>query len=112
MANIRADVPWSAQAYLCVQVSPIHVNLASMGMNNFADFANRFLKYSMGGGIGHHQGCQFIAVCAGFGPQVLDINVAIFVTGDRQYRQTGHNCAGRIGSVSRVWNETYSTFFL
>ena len=44
MANIRADVAGAAEADLRIHVRAIHVNLAAVGMNDLANFADGRLR--------------------------------------------------------------------
>jgi len=49
MANVRADVRRTAQTYLCVQVRAVHINLSAVGMDDFANFLDRFLEHAVRG---------------------------------------------------------------
>ena len=44
MADIRADETGGRQTHLGIQIGAIHIDLATMRMNDVADFAYGFLK--------------------------------------------------------------------
>ena len=48
MANIGADVAGPAEAHLRVHVCAVHINLAAMRMNDFANLADGRFENSVG----------------------------------------------------------------
>jgi len=83
VANVGPDIAGAAKANLGVEVGPVHIDLAAMGVDDFADLSDGGLKYAMRRGIGHHYRCQVGLVRFGFGPQVGEVNVAFVVASHR-----------------------------
>ena len=52
------------QTYLSIHVGTVHVDLATILMDDVADLINAFLVHSMGGGVCHHECCQPAGVAA------------------------------------------------
>ena len=100
MADIRSKIAGTAEAKLGIEICAVQIHLAAAGVDNLANLLDRFLENSVGRGIGDHQGGQFGFVCFRFGAQIGNVNIALLIAGNRHYAKTGHDCAGRIGSVS------------
>ena len=64
---------------LGIEVGAVHVNLSAVFVNNAADVADAFFVHAVGGRIGNHDGGQGIAVLFGFGFQIVNVDVAVFV---------------------------------
>jgi len=47
VAHVRADVPGPAQPNLRVQVRAVHIDLSAVGMDDFANLPDRFLKHAV-----------------------------------------------------------------
>ena len=106
MADVRADVRRPAQPDLRVQVRTVHVNLSAVGVNDFADVLDGFLKHTVRGRIGDHQARQILLVRLRFGAEVRHVNVAVLVARDGDDFQPGHDGAGGVGSVRGGRNQT------
>src|SRR5689334_11594835 len=111
MANIRANISRTAKANLRIQVRAIHINLPSIGVNDFANLLDALLEHAVSGGIGYHERGQFISMRLGFGAQIRHVNVALLVTGDRDDFQSCHDSAGGIGPVCGSWNEANTSMW-
>ena len=105
VANIGADIARAAKADLRVHVRAIHVNLAAVVVHDLADFADGGFKNAVGRRIGHHQRRQILAVRVGLGPQIGQVDVAIFQATHRHDPEAGHDRAGGIGPVGGGGNE-------
>src|SRR5438067_9645869 len=99
MANVGADVAGTAETDLRVHVCAVHVNLAAMRMNDFANLADRGLKYAVSGRVGDHERGEIVFVRIGLRAEIGEIDVAIFQASDRNDFESGHDRARRIGSV-------------
>ena len=55
MQNIRTDFSGLGYADQGIQICTIHVNLATMMMDDIANLGQRFFKNTVGGGISNHQ---------------------------------------------------------
>ena len=74
-------------------------------MNNAADVADAFFVHAVGGRIGNHDGGQGVAVLLGFGFQIVDVDVAVFVGIDNDDFQTQHSGSRRVGAVGGFGNQ-------
>jgi hypothetical protein len=106
MANVRAEIPGTAETDLCVHVRAVHVDLAAVRVHYVADLTDGCFENAVRGGIGHHQGGETACVLVGFGAQVGKIDVSIFQTCDRHNLKAGHHCAGWICPVRGSGYET------
>ena len=86
-------------ADLGVEVGAVHVNLSAVFVNNAADVADAFFVHAVGGRIGNHDGGQGVAVLLGFGFQIVNVDVAVFVGVDNDDFQTEHGRSRRVGTV-------------
>ena len=48
MANIRPEIARPAQAKLGIEISPIHINLTAVGVDDLANLLDRFLENTVG----------------------------------------------------------------
>ena len=60
MADVRADVRRPAEADLRVQVRAVHIDLPAVGVNDFANFLDGFLKHTVRGRISDHQASEIL----------------------------------------------------
>ena len=88
-----------------VEVGAVHIDLSAVGVDDFADLADRLLEHAMRGGIRNHQGRQIGFVGLGLSAQVGEVNVALVVAGDGDDLQAGHDGAGGVGAVGRAGDE-------
>ena len=70
MADVRADVRGPAKTDLGVHVRAVHIDLAAVGMDDFANFLDGFLKHAVGGGICDHQAGKILLVRPGLGAEI------------------------------------------
>ena len=106
MANVGADVAGAAEADLRVHVRAIHVNLAAVRMNDFANLADGRFENAVGGRVGDHQRGEIVFVRVGLRAQIGEIDVAILQARHRHDFEPGHDRAGRVGAVRGGRNET------
>ena len=91
VANIGADVAGAAKANLRVHVCAIHVNLAAMAVNDFANLANGRFEHAVRGRVGDHQRGQIVFVGVGFRAQIGEIDIAVFETAHRNDAEAGRS---------------------
>src|SRR3954464_7343150 len=78
MANIGTDVAGTAKPDLGVHVRAVHVNLATVRVNDLANLADRGFENAVGGRVGDHERGQVVLVGVGLGAEIGEIDVAIF----------------------------------
>ena len=74
-------------------------------MDDLADFADAFFVHAVGGGVGNHQRAEGVFVLLGFGSEIGDIDVAVFVGIDNDDFHAQHLRGGRVGAVGRTRNQ-------
>ena len=99
VANIRAQLAGSAEAYQRVHIGAIQIDLAAMIMNDRADIADRALEHPVCRGIGDHQRREMIRMRRRLRPEIIDIDIALLVASDHDHAHTGHMRARRIGAM-------------
>ena len=101
MANIRADIAGAAKADLRIHVRAVHVNLAAVCMNDFANLSDAFLENAVRGGIGDHQTRRdrFLFASA-LARRSLTSMLPLRIASDGDDFHPGHDGAGGIGAVS------------
>ena len=93
MADVRAHVTRPAKSDLRVHIRAVHVNLPAVGMDDFANLADGFLKNTMRRRISNHQRRQFLLMRLRLGLEVGDVDVAFLVAAHRNHLQPGHDLA-------------------
>ena len=83
---------WSGKADQGIHIGAVDVNLATVLVNDVANFANAFFENAVSRGVRHHQCGELVAVLLGFLPQIRDINIAQFVAVDDHHTHTCHRC--------------------
>ena len=89
----------AAKTDLGVHVRAVHINLAAVVMDDFANLADGFLKHAVGGRIGDHEAGQIIFVRLGLGAQDRSRQYCRWIAGDGHDFHPGHDRAGGIGAV-------------
>ncbi|MNE57184.1 hypothetical protein D3C80_1521340 [compost metagenome] len=97
--DIGADIGRSGQADLGVEVGAVHVHLATLAVDNFADLADTFLVHPMGRRIGRHQARQALSCRLRLGLEVGQIDVTGLVTLDDYHLHPRHLRRRRVGAV-------------
>ena len=97
--HVRTDFGRLHDADLGVEVGAVHVNLSAVFVDNAADVADAFFVHAVGGRIGNHNGGQSVAVLFGFGFQIVNVDVAVFVGVDNDDFQAQHGRSRRVGTV-------------
>jgi len=99
MADVRPDEAGAGEADLRVHVRAVHVNLAAVRVDDFANLADGFLEHAVRGRIGDHQGRQRLFIGFRLSFKVRHIYVSAFVTCDGYDLHASHHRAGGICSV-------------
>ena len=99
VCHVWAELARSGKADHGIHVGTVHVDLATIFVDDLANLDDGFLEYTVGGRIGDHKGGKTVTVFRCLRFQVFDINVAGFVTFDNDNPHARHNCAGRIGAM-------------
>jgi hypothetical protein len=107
MADVRADVPWSTEPYLCVHIRTVHIDLPAVRMNDLTDAPYVCLEDTVRRGVGQHERGQPITMLSGLGFKIGDIHVALSIAGDRHNRHTHHRRTGRIRAVRGQGNQAH-----
>lgn len=102
VADISTKSTGRGQANLCIHVCAIHVNLATILVNNIADLADLRLKYTIGTGVGDHDGSELSLVLLALGFEVGKIEITgTGVALDGHDAHASHGGGGRVGAVGR-----------
>src|SRR5262245_22550686 len=83
MANVRPVVARPRQPDLRIQIGAIEVHLTAMVMHDIADRSGRTFEDAMRRGIGNHDCSEPVSKALSLGTDILKINVAADVAGDR-----------------------------
>ena len=105
MRDITADVAVAGVAHEGVQVSAIDVDLTAGGVHRVGDVLDAVLVNPVGRGVGHHQRGEVLTVLGDFRVQVINVDVALLITGDHNDLHTRQDGAGRVGAVSARRNQ-------
>ena len=103
--HVAAEFARLAQPDHRVHVGAVDIDLAAVRMHDVADFADRFLEYTVRRWISDHQRGQIGRVLVGFRLQVGDIDIAAFVAAHHHHLHAGHVRGRRIGAVRRARNQ-------
>ena len=112
MADISTDKSGVGQAYLCIHVGAVHVDLCTACMDSLADFHDFRFKDTMGRRVGNHQCGKVVFVLFGFGTQVGHIDISLLITGTGDSGETGLNSRCRISTMSRSGYQHFVTVSL
>ena len=99
VADVGAHFGGAAEADLGVHVGAVHVDLAAVHVDDFADFDDGLLEDTVGAWVGDHERGEAVAVLIGLGAQVVEVDVAVFVAADDDDFHAGHDGAGGICTV-------------
>jgi hypothetical protein len=105
VADVSADRRRAGQSNLGIHVGAVHVDLATMFVDDSADLPDLLLEHAVRRRIGHHQRRQIFPVLLGLRPQVRKIDVALAVASGDNDLQARHGRTRRIGSVCRRRNQ-------
>lgn len=103
--HIRANKARRGDAHLGVHVCAVEVNLAAELMHHITHFTDSFFVHAVGGWVGHHDAGEFVARLLGFGAQVGQIDVAVFVARHNHHFHSCHLGRSRVGTVGRAWDQ-------
>lgn len=101
VADISTNVAGRGQTDLGVHVGSVHVDLASVGVNDLAGIRDSVLKDTEGRGVGDHEGREAVRVLGGLSLQVSKVQVSVGQALDGNDLHTGHGSRGGVGSVGR-----------
>ena len=105
VADIRADESRIGQSHLGVHVGAVHVDLCAAGVDDAADFHDFRLEDAVRGGVGYHQGGEFILVGFRFGAQVVHVHVALGVAGAGDGSESCLDSRSGVGAVGGGGNQ-------
>ena len=97
--HVRTDFGRLHDADLGIEVGAVHINLSAVFVNNAADVADAFFVHAVGGRVSNHDGGQSVSVLLGFGFQIVNVDVAVFVGVDNDDFQAQHGRSRRVGTV-------------
>src|SRR5438046_5730739 len=104
MADVRADEAGAGEADLRVHVRAVHVNLAAVRVDDFANLLDAVLENAVRGRIRDHQARKIGLGRLDFRAQVGHIYVSAWVTCDRYDSHSSHHRARRVGAWGWRWN--------
>src|ERR1700731_3671919 len=90
MADIGAVIARSRQPDLRIHIGAVEIDLSAMAVHDVADLADVLLEYTMGGGIGDHDGGELVRMPGGLGGEIIDVDVAARVTRHYHDLHAGH----------------------
>src|SRR5436190_633037 len=100
MANVGANLARTAEAYLCVQVRPIHIDLTPVIVHDFANLFDALLENTVSRWIRHHQGSQMVLVDCRLCAQITEVDVARVIASHRDHFQSRLNSGQVTGNIS------------
>ena len=107
MRHIGAELSWRRKSDHRIHVSAIDIDLAAIGMDDFAKVANTFFEHAMRRRIGDHDRRQPRPMLFRFRAQVAEIDVAVGIAGDDDHLHPHHLRRCRIGSMRRRRDEAH-----
>ncbi len=107
VAYVGSDIAGVGKTDLCVHVGAVHVYLSSGVVYGVDDVAYAALEHAVRRGIGYHKAAQLRTVLLGLGFQVVDVDVAVDVAGDRDDLHAGHGRRGGVGAVRRCRDQDH-----
>ena len=99
MADVRADEAGAGEADLRVHVRAVHVNLAAVRVDDFANLADGRLEHAVRAGIRDHEAGEIVFVRCGLGFQIIEIDVTAAVARDGNDVHSSHHRARRVCAV-------------
>ena len=100
VADVCSEVPRFGDSDERIEVGPVKVHLTAVVMDEGADLCHPLLEHAVRGRVGDHEAGQLVAVLGNAGPEVVDVDVAVLVTGDHHdthARHRGRCCVGAVG---------------
>lgn len=113
VADISTESARGGEANLSVHVGTVHVDLATVLVDELANLANLGLEDTVGARVGNHDGTEVISVFLALGLEISEIEVTSgSVTLDRDDAHASHSSRGGVGSVSGDGDEANVTLGL
>ena len=105
MTNISSDFAGTGETHLCIQVGSVHIHLATMFVNKFADFFYCRFKHAECRGIRYHDSCKLFAMLVQFSFKVIHVDEAEVgaKNWDNSHAADDRRCG--VCSVGRSWNK-------
>ena len=104
--DVAPDVAVAGVAHQRVQVGAIDVDLTASLMNSVGDVANTRFIHPVRRGVGHHEGCQIVAVLGNLFLHVINVDVTAVVTRDHHNLHACQHSACCVGAVGARGNQT------
>ncbi len=105
--NVGAELPRRSQADQRIEVRAVDIDLSSVGVHDVAYLFDPDLEHAVGRRIRDHDRREIGAVSLGLGPQIVQVDVAVFVACDDDHLHARHVRRRRIGAMRRSWNEAH-----
>src|SRR2546425_823425 len=99
VADVGAADGGAGEADLRVHVGAVHVDLAAVVVDDFADLLHALFEHAVRARVGDHQAGEVLRVLGGFALEVFDFDAAVGVAGDCDDLEAGDDGAGGIGAV-------------
>ncbi len=107
VAHVCPDGAGVGETNLSVHVGAVHVYLTAVLVDDAAEVGHAALVHTVGGGIGHHEGSQVIAVLLSLSLEVLGIDIALLIALHGHHFKAGHSGGGGVGAVGGVGDEAH-----
>ena len=107
VGNIAAELAWAGPAGQRVHIRTVDVDLAAHRVDLIAYVADLGVKDTVGGGVGHHDAGDVVAVLGNLLIQIRQVNRAVLGGLHHNNAQVSQRCRGRIGTVRGSWDEHY-----
>jgi len=107
VAHISPNEAGRGEAHLGVEVGAVHVDLAPVGVDDFAHLDDVVLEDSVGGGVGDEEGGELVLVELGLGGEVVEVDVALVVAVDDDDLHAAESSGGGVGAVGGGGDEAH-----
>ncbi|GAA3420669.1 hypothetical protein GCM10018952_64670 [Streptosporangium vulgare] len=99
VGDVRPELPRPGQADQRVEIGAVDVDLPAGLVHQLADPDDRLLVHAVRGRVGHHDRGKLLAVLLDLRDEVVDVHVALVVTGDHGHAHARHHGARGVGAV-------------
>ncbi len=78
MAHICPEEPWRGEANLCIHVCTIHIDLASVFVDDLTHLLHSVLVFACSGRESDHVSSKLILVFLGLGSEIFHVHSSVF----------------------------------
>src|SRR5262245_30276448 len=99
MAHVGTEFAWSAKSNLRIEIRAVHVDLTTVLMDDLACLDDLRFEDAVGGGVGHHQGRESIAIFVRPFFEIVHVDVPARVASDHDNLKISHCSTRRVSAV-------------